>query len=97
MKSNLIAFTIVAACAGAAVPALARDAIPQAVKEVVQLKDGSTLYVFKNGKMAKEDKLGRVGALKRGEVLEAADGRKWTAVGNESARLDHVLNDGHRN
>lgn len=96
MKSNLVALVIVAGFAGAAVPALARDAIPQAAKEVVQLKDGSSLYVLKDGKMAKEDKLGRVVALKRGEILEATDGRKWTAIGNESARLERVLNEGHR-
>lgn len=97
MKSKLVALVIVFAFAGTAVPALARDAVPQAVKEVIQLKDGSSLYVFKDGKMSREDKRGRVVTLKRGEVLEATDGRKWTAIGNESARLDIVLNEGHRN
>jgi hypothetical protein len=47
--------------------------------------------------MAKEDRYGRAAYLKQGETLELADGRKVTAVGNEVARLDGLLNDGHRN
>ena len=47
--------------------------------------------------MAKEDRFGRAVYLLPGEVLELADGRKLTAVGNEVARLDILLNNGHRN
>ncbi len=97
MKSNLIALAIAAAVAGMAVPVLAADQAQQTAREVIKLKDGSTLYVFRDGKMAKEDKLGRAVLLKKGEVLEAADGRKVTAVGNEVARLDGKLKDGHTN
>lgn len=97
MKSNLIALAIAAAVAGMAGPVLAADQAQQTAREVIKLKDGSTLYVFKDGKMAKEDKLGRAVLLKKGEVLEAADGRKVTAVGNEVARLDGKLKDGHTN
>jgi predicted lipoprotein with Yx(FWY)xxD motif len=97
MKSNLIALAIAAAVAGMAGPVLAADQAQQTAREVVKLKDGSTLYVFKDGKMAKEDKLGRAVFLKNGEVLETADGRKVTAVGNEVARLDGKLKDGHTN
>ncbi len=97
MKSNLIALAIAAAVAGMAGPVLAADQAQQTAREVIKLKDGSTLYVFKDGKMAKEDKLGRTVFLKKGEVLEAADGRKVTAVGNEVARLDGKLKDGHQN
>ena len=97
MKSNLIALAIAAAVAGMAGPVLAADQAQQTAREVIKLKDGSTLYVFRDGKMAKEDKLGRAVLLKKGEVLEAADGRKVTAVGNEVARLDEKLKDGHQN
>ena len=63
----------------------------------MNLKDGSTLYVFKDGKMAKEDRFGRAVYLRSGEVLETRDGRNVTAVGNEDARLDVLLSNGHRN
>ena len=97
MKSNLFAIALVAAVTATAVPVFARDAAQQEARQVINLKDGSTLFVFKDGKMAREDKLGRVILLKRGEVLEAADGRKLTAIGNAAARLDVLLKDGHRN
>ena len=80
-----------------AIPANARDALPLATQQTLNLKDGATLYVFKDGKMAKEDRFGRAVYLQPGEVLELADGRKITAVGNEVARLDILLNNGHRN
>lgn len=97
MKSNLLAIALVAAVTGTAVPVFARDAALQEARQVINLKDGSTLFVFKDGKMAREDKFGRVMLLKSGEVLEATDGRKLTAVGNQSGRLDVLLRDGHQN
>lgn len=97
MKSNLFAIALVAAVTATAVPVFARDAAQQEARQVINLKDGSTLFVFKDGKMAREDKFGRVIQLKRGEVLEATDGRKLTVVGNESGRLDFLLKDGHQN
>ena len=97
MKATLFTLTIALAAATATAPAFARDALPQATQQALALKDGSTLYVFKDGKMAKEDHYGRAAYLKQGEVLELADGRKVPAVGNEVARLDGLLNDGHRN
>ena len=42
-----------------AVSAIARDALPLATQQTLSLKDGATLYVFKDGKMAKEDRFGR--------------------------------------
>jgi len=96
MKSLTIAAAALAATlAVAATPALARDALDQAVKTKVELRDGSFLYIFKDGKMAKEDAYGRAVRIKRGEVLIAKDGRQIKAVGNESARLDGLLTDGH--
>ena len=97
MKATLFTLTIALAAATATAPAFARDALPQATQQALALKDGSTLYVFKDGKMAKEDHYGRAAYLKQGEVLELADGRKIPAVGNEVARLHGLLNDGHQN
>lgn len=97
MKATLSALALALATAGAAAPAFARDGLPLATQQTLNLKDGSTLYVFKDGKMAREDRFGRAAYLKQGEVLELVDGRKVTAIGNEVARLDGLLNDGHRN
>lgn len=95
MKLNLTTVVLAAAVAAAAVPAFARDAVQQAVQQTVVLKDGSTLYVFKDGEMAKEDRFGRAVYLRNGEVLEALDGRKMTANSNEVARLQVLLVEGH--
>lgn len=97
MKSNLLSIALVAAVAAIAVPVFARDAAELAARQVITLKDGSTLFVFKDGRMAREDKLGRAIPLKSGQVLEATDGRRLTTVGNESARLGVLLKDGHQN
>jgi hypothetical protein len=80
-----------------AVPSLAEHALDPTAVNIVNLKDGSTLYVFRDGKMAKTDKYNRPVHLKSGEVLEARDGRQVTAIGNEVARLTWLLNRDHRN
>lgn len=97
MKSSLIALALVAAVIGSAAPAFARDELQQSGPQVVSLKDGATLYIFKDGKMARENKFGEPWLFKKNEVLETADGRKLTPVGNEVARLDGLLKNGHRN
>jgi len=95
MKTKLAAIAV--AVAAIAAPAFARDEVANAVRESIALKDGSTLHIFKDGKMSKEDKVGRAVILRPGEVLEARDGRKVTAGSNEVARLGLLLNEGHRN
>lgn len=60
-------------------------------KQVVELKDGATVYIFKDGKMAVEDKLGRVVSVKQGIVLETKDGQKINMHGNEMMRLEMLL------
>jgi hypothetical protein len=87
----------IAALALVATSAFANHAALNASKEVVQLKDGGTLYVFHNGKMAKEDRYGRAQYLKANEVLETADGRRITATSNEVALLQSLLLEGHSN
>lgn len=99
MKFNLtsIISASVLAAATIAAPAFAGDAAAAAAKQVLPLKDGSTLYVFANGKMAKESKYGQAIYLKSGDVLETVDGKKITPVGNEVAVLSGLLSNGHRN
>lgn len=61
------------------------------VKQSIPLKDGSTVYVFKDGKMGMEDKLGRPARMKPGQVMETKDGKKLVMVGDEVMRMDSVL------
>ena len=77
---------IVAALSAAAATVYAADAAN--VKQTHPLKDGSTLYVFKDGKMGMEDKNGRVMRMKAGVVMEAKDGQKFIMIGNEVARVE---------
>jgi len=46
------------------------------VEKSIELKDGSTVYIFKDGKMGMEDKLGRAVRMKKDTVMEAKDGQK---------------------
>ena len=67
------------------------------VEKSIPLKDGSTLYIFKDGKMGMEDKLGKVMAMKQGKLMETADGKKIVMTGNEVWRVDEMLHRDHRN
>lgn len=60
------------------------------VDKKFELKDGSTVFVFKDGKMSMENKSGRVVGMKPGHVMETKDGQKIMMVGNELARLDMI-------
>ncbi len=69
------------------------DARNDATK-VIEMQDGSIVYVFKTGKMAVESKMGRAVSTKAGTVMTAKDGSSVTMVGNEVARLDTLLKKG---
>ena len=75
--------------------ALAVDTVK--VEKSIPMKDGSTLYIFKDGKMGMEDKLGKVMAMKQGKLMETADGKKIVMTGNEVWRVDEMLHRDHRN
>lgn len=60
------------------------------VAQALPLKDGTTVYMFKDGKMAMEDKLGRTVAMKAGHVMETKDGQRIIMIGNELARLERI-------
>ncbi len=69
--------------------ALAADMVK--VEKSIPFKDGSTLYIFKDGKMGMEDKLGRAMSMKSGKVMETQDGKKIIMTGNEVWRVDELL------
>lgn len=61
------------------------------VEKSVQLKDGSTVHIFPDGKMAMENKFGRPTHMAPGHVMETKDGKQIVMKGNEVARLDQLL------
>ncbi len=61
------------------------------VKQVLNLKDGSSVYVFNDGKMAMATRSGQAQRMDPGMVMETTDGQKITMNGDEVARLNNVL------
>lgn len=97
MKSKIAAALAVAMVGVISLPSFAADAAAASAEKTYRLKDGGTLYVFKDGKMAQENQFGRPVYLQKGQSLETADGQKIVANSNEIARLDGLLRKGHRN
>lgn len=86
---------MVAIMSTVSVAAFASDEARAAAKQVIELKDGSTVYIFKDGKMAMEDKVGRAMRMKKDTVMETKDGQKIIMHGDEVMRLDSLLHKGH--
>lgn len=77
--------------------ALSAFAVDQSqVEKSIELKNGITVYVFKDGKMGMEDKFGRPAYMESGHMMETKDGRKIIMNGNEIWRVEELLNSGHR-
>lgn len=88
---------MVAALSAFSLTSLASDEARAAAKQVIELKDGSTLYIFKDGKMGMEDKYGRATRMKPDTVMETKDGQRIIMHGDEVMRLERLLQpEGHR-
>lgn len=87
MLKKLVIFSVIAAISGSA---MASEAARREAKQVVELKDGSTLYIFRDGKMAVEDQYGRAKFVRPNTELEAKDGQKIMTKGNEVQRLESL-------
>lgn len=61
------------------------------VAKSINLEDGSTVYVFKDGKMGMEDKAGRSTRMNPGQVMKAKDGTTLMMVGDEVMRVESIL------
>jgi len=85
----IAALSAVTASAFAAFPA-------EQVEKAIPLKDGSTVYILKGGKMGMEDKMGRAVRMKPDTVMETKDGQKIMMHGDEVMRLDNILHSDHR-
>lgn len=90
-------FLVVATAGLISVSAFAADAARSEAKQVIELKDGATLYLFKDGKMAMENKFGQAVRMKEGAEMETKDGQKFKMTSDEVARLSSLLNKGHGN
>ena len=86
---------MVVAMSAVTATAFAGDSARAEAKQVIELKDGSTVYIFKDGKMGMEDKLGRAMRMKKDTVMETKDGQKIIMHGDEVMRLDNLLQRGH--
>jgi hypothetical protein len=53
----------------------------------IELKDGATLHIYEDGKMAMENKVGRPVPIAEGVPMETKDGRTILMKGNELWRL----------
>ena len=60
-------------------------------EKTYELKDGSTVHVFKDGKMGMEDKMGRAARMKEGHIMETKDGQKLMMKGDEVWRVEGKL------
>ena len=82
-------FFVVAAISCMSISALAVG--EDEVTKTVELKGGSTVYIFKDGKMAMVNKYGHIVRMEPGQVMVAKDGQKIAMQGDEVARLDSIL------
>ncbi len=92
MLKNLLAVVAMSVVVSSA---FADDAKRAAVQQTIELKNGATIYIFKDGKMAMEDKFGRAVSMKKDVVMETKDGKKVIMHGNEVMRLDALISEGH--
>ncbi len=95
MSKKLMA-VIIAGALSVPFSVLADDAARAAAKQTIELKDGSKVYIFKDGKMGMENKLGRAVQMKEGMVMETKDGQKIIMHGNEISRLERLLEKDHK-
>lgn len=80
---------IAAAGSMIALSAFAVDSID--MQKCIALKDGSTVHVFQNGKMAMENRYGTPVRMDPGMVMQTNDGKKIAMRGDEVARLNQIL------
>jgi predicted lipoprotein with Yx(FWY)xxD motif len=82
---------ILIAVAGSMIAMSAFAVAANQVEKSIQLKDGSTVYVFNDGKMGMENKFGRATDMAPGHVMETKAGEKIVMTGNEVARTHSLL------
>lgn len=81
MRALLMTSAIVMAISGSAIAAGAEKT------GAIELKDGSTVHIYKDGKMAMENKVGKTVTMEAGHPMETKDGQVIMMKGNEVWRL----------
>lgn len=74
-------------------PVPARQATYASSTQKIELLDGSTVYLFENGKMGMEDRYGRPTRMQPGASMQTKDGRVITMTGDETARVSKAQYD----
>ena len=84
-RRTLLAVVAAAATGLAAQSVTAQTATAQTQHEVreIELKDGTVLLIFRDGKMSMRDRNGRPLQMKEGHPMEAKDGKVYMMRGNE--------------
>lgn len=96
MKTKLAKLALIAVLGTAGVsPVFAGDFARAEAKQMIELKNGSTLYVFKDGKMAMEDRYGRAVSMEAGSVMQTKDGRQIKMESDDAGRLHMLITQGH--
>jgi len=96
MKLKILSLALVVASASVVLSAHAGDAARREAKQMINLQDGGVLYIFADGKMAKENKYGNAESLLKDSTVQTADGQTLKVTSNEVARLSRLLEAGHR-
>jgi hypothetical protein len=97
MNTRIISLFAAIVLSALASSAFASDSLANNVDKTYRLKDGGTVFVFKDGKLAMADKFDRAIHVSNGQVVETADGQKISMTSSESARLDFLQRQGHEN
>jgi hypothetical protein len=97
MNTRIISLFAAIVLSALASSAFASDSLANNVDKTYRLKDGGTVFVFKDGKLAMADKFDRDIHVSNGQVVETADGQKISMTSSESARLDFLQRQGHEN
>ena len=82
---------ILAGIASSMIALTAFSANATQAEKSIQLKDGSTVHIFKDGNMGMENRFGRTTDMTPGHVMETKDGNKIAMKGNEVARTHNLL------
>ncbi len=88
MRKHLAAAAILSALA---VPAFAGNwPAPESwqVAQRIELKDGTYLNIYKDGKSAMENRFGQSVSMQPGHSMQSKDGRTMNMAGNETTRVE---------
>ena len=60
------------------------------IEKSIELTNGATVYILKDGKMAMENKFGRPERMKQNEIMDTKDGQKIMMHGDEISTITSI-------